>query len=86
MSFAFRMSVLLACVTVTAAAAQAPSLDDVLSRLHAYLDRYEQTLAAVVSPFTSRSSFNFRIEPAPIKPMPVTIPWMTRDKPSEFIP
>src|SRR5687767_10941925 len=34
----------------------------------------------------SRSSFNLRIDPAPMKPMPVTIPWITRDCASYCIP
>jgi hypothetical protein len=44
-----RITVALACAAATAAAAQAPSRDTLLSRLHAYLDRYEETLAAVVA-------------------------------------
>jgi len=35
--------------------------------------------AAVVSPWTSCSPFHFRIAPAPMKPMPVKSPWITRE-------
>ena len=38
--------------------------------------------AEVVRPFTSTSPSSLRIVPAPIKPMPVMMPWMTREVPS----
>ena len=37
-----------------------------------------QMLAAVVSPSTCSASARFRIVPAPMKPMPVATPWITR--------
>ena len=49
MRLAFRIALAVLCAAATAAAAQTPSLDTVLSRLHDYLDRYEETLAAVVA-------------------------------------
>ncbi len=49
----FRLRLRLACAALlgvaAAAAAQPPSLDVVLARLHDYLDRYEETLAALIA-------------------------------------
>ena len=45
-----------------------------------------QTPAALVSLLMSRPSLSLRIEPAPMKPTPVTTPWMTLDSPSVDVP
>ena len=45
-----------------------------------------QMEAAVVSPLTASSVCPRIIDPAPRNPMPVTMPWMTREVESEFVP